>query len=165
LKKAFTLIELIFVIVIIGLLASFALPKFQLTETSASKSYFKSTVSSLQSAIDNLHGEWIVNDNFTWNSECEFNTTTGYPHNLDDGSGSANLFKCMFRNPIKSCSSKFKSSGKYTNCFEETSDNVYKYFFSPSDYLQIEYNETNGKIECQNGSGSLTSEECEKILF
>ena len=49
--KAFTMVELIFVIVIIGILSAIAVPKFQKTSELAYASRAKSTVSALRSAI------------------------------------------------------------------------------------------------------------------
>lgn len=86
-KKAFTLIELIFVIVIIGVLASVAVPKFAGLSDSAKISSELSTASSVQTALDDCHGEWIVNEgSFTCgniqSTSSDFNNTSGYPTNL-----------------------------------------------------------------------------------
>ncbi|WP_456479678.1 type II secretion system protein [Nautilia sp.] len=52
-KKAFTLIELIFVIVIIGLLAAVAVPKFlNLKQNAESKSVIKTTIDAAQQAVE-----------------------------------------------------------------------------------------------------------------
>jgi len=61
-KKAFTLIELIFVIVIIGVLSAYAIPKFSGLSDNAKISSELSTASSVQVAIDACHGEWIINE-------------------------------------------------------------------------------------------------------
>lgn len=85
-RYAFTLIELIFVIVIIGVLSAVAIPKFaNLTDNSKSASEL-ATASSVQSALDSIHGEWIANTcDFDWgNGQNTGNAgqalnTTGYP--------------------------------------------------------------------------------------
>ncbi|WP_084029347.1 prepilin-type N-terminal cleavage/methylation domain-containing protein [Lebetimonas sp. JH292] len=64
--RAFTLIEIIFVIVLIGLLASVAIPKFTNLTTNAKNSALKSIITSVQSSIDNIHSQWVVNDDFKW---------------------------------------------------------------------------------------------------
>ena len=158
-KKAFTLIELIFVIVIIGLLASIAVPKFLTTEVAASRSHLKSVIDSVQTEVDNIHGQWILNDDYNWsNNGCELNTDTGYPKTLDNKG--QYLFNCVLRQPVVSCQ---MDSSKYTDCFVEENQNEYKYYFSPDDYVKLEYNDTNGTIECANGSYNV--DECKKILY
>ena len=155
--KAFTLIELIFVIVIIGLLAAVAVPRFLLTEVSASKANLKSTIASVQTAIDNLHGEWVHNDDFVWNPasdgedhSSDWNNSTGYPKKLDDGKETTSIFSYLLRKPVNSCNEKFDDSAKYTNCFYESNDNVYEYYFSPKDYVEFNYSQADGLFHCSN---------------
>jgi len=50
-KKAFTMIELVFVIVVLGILASVAIPKFAATRTDAEISKGVADISSIRSAI------------------------------------------------------------------------------------------------------------------
>ncbi|MDD2780597.1 type II secretion system protein [Sulfuricurvum sp.] len=88
-RCAFTLVELIFVIVIIGVLSAVAIPKFaNLTDNSKSASEL-ATASSVQSALDSIHGEWIANTcDFDWgNGQNTGNAgqalnATGYPTTL-----------------------------------------------------------------------------------
>ncbi len=54
-KKAFTLIELIFVIVVIGILASVALPKFNDTRESAIINNVKQDISTIKNSIKSRH--------------------------------------------------------------------------------------------------------------
>jgi len=168
-KKSFTLIELIFVIVIIGLLAAVAVPRFLTTKVSASKANFKSTIASVQTAIDNLHGEWVANDDFVWNPAADgndhsqdWNDTTGYPKKLDYGSGTDSIFSYVLRKPLNSCNRKYGDSSKYTDCFEESQENVYHYYFSPKDYVEINYSEADGLFHCSDGT--LNKKACEDII-
>jgi len=87
-KKAFTLIELIFVIVIIGVLSSFALPKFRGMSSNAKISAEIATMSSVVTALEAVNGEWSINEGaFTWgttNTRTNANlSNSGYPNNLD----------------------------------------------------------------------------------
>lgn len=86
--KAFTLIELIFIIVIIGVLSSFALPKFRGMSSSARISAEIATMSSVLTALEEVNGEWSINEGtFTWgtsNTQTDANlSASGYPNNLD----------------------------------------------------------------------------------
>jgi prepilin-type N-terminal cleavage/methylation domain-containing protein len=161
-KKAFTLIELIFVIVIIGVLASVAIPKFKNLTTHAKSSGVKSVVTSIQSSIDNIHGQWIINDNYKWigadgkDHTEDFNNSTGYPKKLDDGS---KLFSYVLKVPIPAC-----SDGKTNGCWKEEEDKKYSYYYSSSKVLKIEYNATNGTLECLDGV-NINKTKCEEIIY
>ena len=86
-KKAFTLIELIFTIVIIGILASIAIPKFKHLSGNSKISAELSVASSVQASIDACHGEWIVNEgSFTCGAnihDTDLNAY-GYPNSLGE---------------------------------------------------------------------------------
>ncbi len=90
-NNAFTLLELIFVIVVIGILAAIAVPKFTHLRDNAKISSELSTAASVQSAVEACHGEWIVNDcGFVCGSDINssdgdaFNATVGYPKILGE---------------------------------------------------------------------------------
>jgi prepilin-type N-terminal cleavage/methylation domain-containing protein len=86
-KKAFTLLELIFVIVIIGVLSAVAIPKLGGLTANSKISAELATASTIQSAIDDVHSEWIMQeDGFTWGNnkdETDLNDD-GYPKQLGD---------------------------------------------------------------------------------
>lgn len=85
--SAFTLVELIFVIVIIGILSVIAIPNFDNLVDNSKITSELATASSVQNALDAIHGEWITNAcAFDWGNEQ--NTTinplnlNGYPNSL-----------------------------------------------------------------------------------
>ena len=166
-KKSFTLIELIFVIVIIGLLASTAIPKFMQTKASASSASAKSVVSSLRTAIETKHGEWIIDD--TLDSSDGY-SSKGYPDKLDEASANTageDLFvgtskMKILKNPIKSCLDndcwfKYKA--------DDTNNKVYYYAyrFTEDDNITLEYNASTGEFKCNN-DGSMGKDACESII-
>lgn len=84
-SKAFTLIELIFAIVIIGVLASVAIPKFSGLRDNSKIAAELSTAASVQVALDACNGEWIINEgSFTCGAsitQADLNSN-GFPNSL-----------------------------------------------------------------------------------
>jgi len=80
------MVELIFVIVIIGVLASVAIPKLSGVTNSAKKSAEIATISAVVTALESANGEWSINEgDFTWGNhrnQNDINSTTGYPTQL-----------------------------------------------------------------------------------
>ena len=166
-KKAFTLIELIFVIVIIGLLASYAVPKFMTTKMHASTTSAKSIVSSVRTAIETKHGEWMIDDSLDSSNGY---TPQGYPIRLDDASlnsAGENLFDGtsklqLLKRPIKSCLGE--------NCWVKTDENndtnqsTYEYKITNSDYIDLNYSGSDGNFSCIGGGGSLDKTKCEELI-
>ncbi|MDP1785424.1 MAG: type II secretion system protein [Sulfuricurvum sp.] len=103
-RPAFTLIELIFVIVIIGVLSAVAMPKFKNLIDNSQIASELATASSVQSAIDAVHGEWITNTcAFEWGNgqntntaSAEFNAS-GYPTAAEMGD-TLNPFNKLLKN-------------------------------------------------------------------
>ncbi len=69
-RKAFTMIELISVIVIIGILSSVAIPKFSGIKDQANKSTELATAASISASLEAIHGNWSISDgDFDWNND------------------------------------------------------------------------------------------------
>ena len=63
-RHAFTMLELVFVIVVIGILSAIAVPKFATTRNDAIITRARSTVASLRSALSTLRQKNILKGNF-----------------------------------------------------------------------------------------------------
>lgn len=87
-KKAFSIIELIFVIVIIGVLSSIAIPKFRDVSSNAKISAEMAIASSVLSALEIINGEWSINEgDFKWGVNNQYTQNDlnihGYPSELN----------------------------------------------------------------------------------
>lgn len=132
-KKAFTLIELIFVVVIIGVLASYAIPKFSGLSDNAKISSELSTAASVQVAIDACHGEWIINEgSFICGVDIDGSTDLtddGYPK--DDKLG--------------------ESDTKALNRILKNAENSGWVRSNSTEYRGPASNDTNGVSKCKDG--------------
>lgn len=92
-KKGFTLIELVIVIVILGILAAVAIPKFVNLQSDARKSALKGLSGAVQSAASIGYAKYQLGpvtsgtnyDNVTINGENVYFHKNGYPKASTDG--------------------------------------------------------------------------------
>ena len=147
-KKAFTLIELIFTIVIIGVLASVAVPKFSGLSDNSKIASELSTASSVQSAIDACHGEWIINEGtFTCGKDIDGSndlTEQGYPKNDKLGESDASPLNKLLKGSTGKDWSKnndhYKGPASKTKC---TDISPHK---KPCEHTYWLYDETDGSF-------------------
>ncbi len=98
--SGFTLIEIIMVIVILGVLAATALPRFINLSSEAHLAIFNSTYGAFKSAMVNEHFVWISKGSLAGvnainvNGNLDFNGL-GYPAGIDDGSQVSTPEDCL----------------------------------------------------------------------
>ena len=101
-RTAFTMVELIFVIVIIGVLASIGLPKLSGVSDNAKKTAEIATVSAVSTSIESAHGEWSINEGiFKWGNNqpsSALDPRSGYPTELNN---SVSTFGAVLKNDAK----------------------------------------------------------------
>lgn len=90
-KNAFTMIELVFVIVVLGILASVAIPKFSATRTDAQISKGRADLSSIRSAIVTERQARLITGQSSYINSLSSGTAT-----LFDGNGTAGSSLLMY---------------------------------------------------------------------
>ena len=85
-KNGFTMIEVVFVIVVLGILASIAIPKFAATRTDAQISKCRADIASIRSAIVTERQSRLIQGQSGWINVLSQNSTT-----LFDGNGTSEL--------------------------------------------------------------------------
>jgi prepilin-type N-terminal cleavage/methylation domain-containing protein len=165
-KSAFTLIELIFVIVIIGVLAAVAVPKFEGLSSNAKISSEMATAATVQSALDDIHATWITSEGeFSWgnnksvncsdgdnSNDGEFDCDAGYPLHIGDCDAD-NPFLYLLKNPdiLKSkwsCSANNDYHGPASKTDSGVGENGEN---KPDSNDHWEYNTTNGTFTLVEG--------------
>ena len=90
-KNAFTMIELVFVIVVLGILAAVAIPKFAATRTDAQISKGRADISSIRSAVVTERQTRLIKGDSSYINSLSSLATT-----LFDGNGTASSKLLMY---------------------------------------------------------------------
>lgn len=118
-KKAFTMIELVFVIVVIGILAAIAVPKMAATRDDATITKAIATIGSVRSAIATERQKRILRGNFADIGDLALAGGNDQPiFDFFDGNNTLPILEY----PLRSC-----TSGTATGCWVRTSATSYTY--------------------------------------
>ncbi|XPV70593.1 MAG: type II secretion system protein [Halarcobacter sp.] len=133
-KNSFSLFELIIVLVILSILAAFALNKYLDSTNYANKVKIKTQIALIRNSIEKLNSENILKN-------------ISNPILLDSAKVdevNTKLFKNILEFPLISTSSEKKELGKWI----KTSSNSYKIYFNSDEYLEFKYK--NSLFKCLN---------------
>lgn len=123
-RKAFTMIELVFVIVILGILAAIAVPKFAATRDDAKIAKTRSTIAAVRSGIVTERQQRLFRGDNSWIEYLDDNTTLTPPY---------------FTNVIK--------YGETDEGWTESPTNTYTYSLTGKT-AAFTYEDTNGTFDC-----------------
>ena len=141
-QSAFTMIELIFVIVVIGILAGIAVPKLAATRDDATVTKAIATVGSVRSAIATERQKRILRGDFTDITSLNSTDSTNSAFSTFSADGDTNT-NPVLEYDISSCAGLGKSKG----CWDVTATGIYRYQMPTLNY--VDFNITNSRFTCK----------------
>ena len=151
-KKAFTMVELVFVIVVIGILAAIAVPRLAVTRDDAVIVKTRTTVASVRSSIATERQKRILRGEFSPIYKLSAASGNGVSiFNAFDG----NTTSPVLQYPLTSCATASSS-----NCWKETVTGAsggpvgeYTFYFSSSSTAVFQLKDN--RFECKSGSNAI----------
>ncbi len=144
-QNAFTMIELVFVIVVIGILSAVAIPKFAATRDDAVITKTITTIASVRSAISTERQKRILRGNFapitSLNSDAGVSVFSTFS---DDGDGNTDE---VLEYAVTNCADHGKSQGCWTVTGTAPSQ-TYTYAM-PHNSDTVDFNITNSRFNCK----------------
>ncbi len=138
--NAFTMIELVFVIVIIGILSAIALPKLAATRDDAVITKARATMSSVRSSISMERQKRILRGNF--NSIGDLGDSTYAFRYFDNNSSNP-----VLEYPVKNC------VGTSRECWNR--DSATQYTFREGQGTDVVFTLSNNKFDCTSNCSNF----------
>ena len=158
-RKAFSMIELIFVIVILGILAGVAVPKMMGTRTDAYISKAKSQIASIKNGINTSAATSMLSGGCSNRYPVDLNQTdtdTGFKTNYVNKG--VELFNGVLKEGIISSSGDggWMATGVYRNAENDFSPETFRFTIESGRTVIFTYDETQGLFTC--GSETRTGD-------
>lgn len=149
-KSAFTMIELVFVIVVLGILAAVAIPRMSATRTDAQIAKAKSDIASIRSSIITERQSRLLSGNSSYITELDDATENVEDEIIFDGNSTNPIL--MYGITTKDANGHWMKTGEdeYTFKVENTSV-VFTY-------------QSSGKFDCNTSASNVDEAEYCKLL-
>ena len=143
-KQAFTMIELVFVIVILGILASVAFPKFSAISKDANLAQGKATIASVRAAILNERQRSLIKGTAAYPAYLD-DATTAVGQNLFDGNGTT---VSILQYPILSS----QKQGGWMKTSANGASITYDFYLDTASTATFTYTKGSGLFDCNHGN-------------
>ena len=148
-RRAFSMVELVFVIVIIGILAGIAIQKMSVTRDDATITKARSQVASIRSAITNEVQRRMMEGNYTPIQDIG-GVINGYNKPIFDHFDSISSNPMVLEYPPYSC-----KNDKARGCWIRIDNNKYKYIAPAGVGGSVEFVIQNNRFDCVDSDNSL----------
>ena len=155
-KKAFTMIELVFVIVVIGILAAIAVPKLAATRDDAIITKAIATVGSVRSSISTERQKRILRGDFTNIGDLAFTNGVANPI-FDFFDGNNTVGHEVLEYPLRAC-----ADGNARGCWVSTANTTYTYRMPASTNNVVFTLDSNNHFTCDTTDGT-TGADCRML--
>jgi len=150
-KKAFTMMELIFAIIIIGILSAVALPKLFATRDDAVITKARSDVANIRSAVFNLHSKKLLRGD------------NSYPEALDDASANTDGEELFDGNSSIGVLLEYPIYSKDKDGHWMKTDDTNYTIEVLSTKVKFNYYNDNGHFDCKGLNSDKADELCKQL--
>ena len=150
-KKSFTLIELIIVIVILGILASVAAPKLFATRDDAQIAKARTDIANIRSAVLNLHSKNLMKGN------------NAYPEALDDAEANQEDEELFDGNETIGILLDYPIYSKDADGHWMKTDDTNYTIKLNSNEIKFNYYKKNGHFDCKGLNSGVADDLCKKL--
>jgi len=145
-QKAFTMIELVFVIVVIGILSAIAIPKFAATRDDAIITKARATVAAVKSSVRTERQKRILKGDFA-NPITSLHNAANTVFDVFNADKD-NQRRQVLETTVYDCT----KLGKTTGCWKVVNTNEYRFVLPDS--TNVDFNLTKSRFTCKNPASS-----------
>lgn len=157
-RNAFTMIELIFVLVVIGILATIAIPKFAATRDDAQISKGRSDIAAIRSAIVSERQTRLLQGNAKYINQLH-SGTAGNKDILFENNGTTSNALLQY-----GIATQDNTNGHWDDGVSKVNGSWRYVFHVMNTDINFDYNSTNGRFTCDNVGNSKAEELCKKLV-
>lgn len=157
-RYAFTMIELIFVIVVLGILAAVAIPKLAVTRDDAQIAKGRSDVAAIRSAIVSERQTRLLQGNTRYINQLHAGNA-GNKTVLFDNNGTATNVLLQY-----GIATRDNSNGHWDDTVAQNGNNWQYAYRITGVNVPFDYNSVNGTFMCDNVGNTPAEELCRKLV-
>lgn len=157
-RFAFTMIELVFVIVVLGILAAIAIPKFAATRDDAQLVRGRSDIAAIRAAIMSERQTRLLQGSTRYISQLHIGAA-GDKTTLFDNNGTVSSTLLQY-----GIATQNSSDGHWDNTVTNNNNRWQYVFRLMGTNITFDYNSSSGRFTCDNVGNTKAEELCKKLI-